>query len=648
MAAGSLPFPQRGSLLSDRILNVRPPSPRQSTPTLAPGLEAVIMRCLEKDPDARFRSGNELLTELTRVAGGQASSTVASGLTPPQLRTRKKIWASVGAVVLLIAMALGFLLWRTPKAEAHQKIMAVLPFDLVGQSSATSALGAGLMETVAAKLGEAGNNDAVEVIAPHELREKGVKSATDARREFGTDMVLEGSLQQSGQELRVTCNLVDSRTGRQLGARTVTRDVNDIFSLQDDTVSAVLDILHAARIKVQARQPATRPQTLPAAYAAYMRGRGYLQEYEKPENIENAVAEFQRAISIDPGYALAYADLGIAYWREYQRLDKGSEWVAKASDNCQRALSLNSQLTEAHICLGTVLNGSGKYERAAEEFKQAVALNRESDEALSGLADAYTNMGNFAAAEDTYKRAMALRPNYWGIYSELGLFYYSRARYPEAAAMLIKATQLAPDNYEPYLTLGGIYVTEGRYQDAIEAFKRSIDLRANSDAYNNLGYAYILLHQYPQAIEALEKALKIDAGHWEYWGNLGDALYWSSGRRGESVAAYQKAISIGQANLLVNPRDGQLLIYMADYSAMLGEQQLSLSFLEKALEASPSDPEVFFRAAAVRNHFNQTELAIDYLKKAVSLGYSQANIRDCPDFGDLQSNPQFKALVTQH
>lgn len=644
MATGSRPFIGRGLALHDAILGAQPPTPRQKQPELSAEFESVILKCLQKDANARYQSAGDLLTELSRVAAEQDISVKTERWSRKRM-SRRKFWGSTAAVVVLAAIAIGAFLLRPPHVEAHQKIMAVLPFDAIGQNSAANALGVGLMETVATKLVEVGHDDTVQVVSPHELNEKGVKTAADARREFGTDMVLEGSLQESGNELRITCNLVDSKTGRQLGARTITRNVNDIFSLQDDAVATALELLASQKIKLQPQPSPAHSNIEPAAYAAYMRGTGYLQEYEKPENVENAVAEFQRAIKIDPVYPLPYADLGIAYWREYQRLDKGSEWVAKASDSCQHALALNSQLTEGHICLGLVLNGTGKYEQSAEEFNQALALNRDSDEALSGLAEADTNMGSFAAAEETYKRAREMRPNYWGIYSELGLFYYSRARYPEAAQMLIKATQLAPDNYEPYLTLGGIYVAEGRYQDAIDAFRRSIDLRANSDAYSNLGYAYILLHKYPEAIAALQQSLNLDDRHWETWGNLGDALYWSPERRSESQSPYRKAIAIGQADLKVNPRDGQLLVYLANYSAMLGERQIAQGFLQRALEASPSDPEIFFRAAAVSYHFNQTDLAIDYLKKAVRLGYSRANIEDCPDFGGLQSNPQFKDLV---
>ena len=390
MAAGSRPFTERGALLREAILTSQPPAPRQMKPDLSPKLETLILKCLDKDPNARFQSASDLLAELSRVAADQNVAIQSErGFPPLILATKRKVWGSLTAAVLLIAIAAAIFLWWPPKAEAHQKIMAVLPFDAVGQSSATSALGVGLMETVATKLVEVGHDDTVQVVSPHELSEKGVKSATDARREFGTDMVLEGSLQQSGEELRITCNLVDSKTGRQIGARTITRDVNDIFSLQDETVNAALGMLADARIKIGPQQsPATHPDTQPAAYEAYIRGRGYLEELKRPDAIDDAVRELTRAVTIDPNYALGYAALGNAYSLGFQQFSKGKEWVAAASRNCEKALSLNPDLVEGHVCLGNVSNGTGQHGKAAQEFQRALRSEPSSEDAIGGLANA--------------------------------------------------------------------------------------------------------------------------------------------------------------------------------------------------------------------------------------------------------------------
>ena len=251
--------------------------------------------------------------------------------------------------------------------------MAVLPFDTVAQDVATSALGLGLTETVTARLVEASQIDSIQLVSPHELRDKGVKNARDARKEFGTDLVLEGTIQKVGQQLRITCNLVDSRTSRQIAARTFTRDSSDIFGLQDEVVSQTLDML-PVRIDSQQRRDLTRlPDTQASAYEAYIRGRGYLQEYEKPENIDSAIVEFRQSLRIDPNYAPAYAGLGEAYWIGFQQpMNRGKEWLTQASQNCEKAVVLNQQLAEGRTCLGNVSFGTGEYEEAVEQYQRAL------------------------------------------------------------------------------------------------------------------------------------------------------------------------------------------------------------------------------------------------------------------------------------
>ncbi len=651
MATGKRAFPDRQpSLLIDAILHYDPVRPCLLNPEVSAGLEAVIQKALDREPDLRYQSARELRADLTKLLTGEELSTETlrrTTVVEVERKARNRKAAFVLAGVLLLGGAAGYGVkrwWPTPQST-QQRIMAVLPFDTVGQDPATSALGLGLTETLTAKLVQASDTDTIQVVSPRDLRDQGVKTAEEARREFGTDFVLESSLQRSGQTIRINCFLVDSKTHRQIAARSITVDAGDTFGLQDRVVSETLDMLPTQINSEQRSKLNVRQDTQPAAYEAYIQGRGYLQEYEKPENVDSAISAFKQAIKIDPNYALAYAALGNAYWTGYQQFYKGKEWVDSASSNCERSLSINPQLVEGRVCLGNVLNGTGNYDQAVQEFQRAVASNSGSEEALRGLADAQTNLGSFASAEATYKKAVDLRPNYWAVYSWLGSFYYNQARYADAAAMQLKATELAPDNYHGYFNLGGVYVMQGRYPEAIAALKRSIELRPGPEAYNNLGYVYTLMHRFPEAIAALEQALKIDDSDWMNWGNLADALYWSPDRRREARPKYEKAIAIATSKLQVNPQDVDVLAYLANYSAMIDDRPAAFDYLAKAQRLAPSKAEILFRAAIVHNHFDQEDQAIAELKKAIETGYSRLIIRDTPDFQGLAHNPAFAVLV---
>jgi tetratricopeptide (TPR) repeat protein len=648
MATGSRPFPQHGQMLWEAILHSLPLAPRTLNQDISPELEAIILKCLDKDPNLRYQSAGELLGDLKRLRPGQTVTESFQDSAVAQLAAKswnRRTGISLAAI-LLLGIAIGTAIWKWPRTQqVRQKIMAVLPIDTVGQDPATSALGLGLTETVTAKLVQASDSDAIQVVSPRDLRDQGVKTAADARREFGTDLVLESSLQRSGQTIRINCYLVDSKTHQQLAAKAIEAQVTDAFGLQDRIVSAALDMLPAQIKPEQRRKLNVSQDTQPAAYEVYIRGLGYLQELNKPEDIDNAIAEFTQAIKIDPKYALGYAALGKAYWVGFHQFAKGNEWIAKASGNCEKALSLNPDLAEGHICLGKVFNGTGKYDKAVEEFQRAVKSEPGSEDALRGFADAYMNLGNFAAAEATYKQAIALRPNYWAVYSWLGAFYDAQARYSEAAEMFRKATELAPDNYLGYSNLGGTYILQGRYADAIQALERSVALRPNTEAYGNLGYAYFLMHRFADAVTTLETVKPADR-EWQNWGNLADALYWAPGRRAEASRAYQTAISLALSKLEINPQAADILAYLADYYAMMEDRPSAFSYLRRALKGAPSDPEVLFRASLVYNHFSETEQALAVMEKAVAAHYSRTVIRDTPDFQPLQRNARFRALVS--
>ncbi len=649
MATGKRAFPDKQpSLLIDSILHYDPVRPQLINPEVSAPLEAIILRALDRDRERRYQTATDMRTDLLRLQAGDEIATATlnrtRGMKAAARARRRRLF--VGVIALLaLGLAIGYLPKRWwPAGGSRQHILAVLPIEAVGQDAGTTALGMGLTETLAAKLAEAGEGNSIQVISPRDLRDQKVKTAGDAMRAFGANLVLESSLQRDGPTIRINSSLVDPRTHRQLAARTVTVDAKDSFGLQDRVVSEALDMLPAETGPEQRRKLIVPQNTQPAAYEAYIKGRGYLLEFSKPEDIDNAVAEFSKAIKIDPSYALGYAALGNAYWAGFQ-LSRGNDWIEKALSNCQVALSLNRDLVEAHVCLGNVLNGTGKYNQAVGEFQRALKTEPSSEDAVRGLADAYTNLGNFAAAESAYQQAVALRPNYWRVYSWLGAFYFGQNRYPDAAAAFRKATQLAPDNYQNYYNLGAVYVTEGRYDDALQAFQQSIALRPSSDAYDDLGYTYTLMHRYPEAIAALQQALKLDNRDWMNWGNLGDALYWSSDRRGESPAKYQQALSIASSRLQVNPDDVLTLAYIANYQAMLGNREAAESYLQKALKAAPTNGDVLFRAAIVYNHFNQPDQALLYLIKAAQVGYSRSMIRDTPDFANLRANPRFLAAI---
>jgi len=649
MATGQRPFPEKHApQLIDDILHKPIIPPSSINAKIATGFEAVILRSLEKDPDQRYRSVRELRLDLNRLL--PSTSGTSSGLrTDGHPKTRKRKAVAIGvSVVALILLAFAGWIWKRhphPPSQPGPRILAVLPFRALTGSESTTALGAGMTETLTAELAQVSDHDTLQLVSVREIEAQGIKTAEQARRDFGVDLVLEGSLQKEGSELRINCSLVDAKTNRQIGARTLTASVGDIFALQDQVATEALRILAIdvepdKRAKLQ-----SRPDTKPDAYEHYLRGLGYLQEYHKPENIQTAIAELGLALQIDPNYARAYAAMGDAYWLGFQESNRTNNWIDKAAENCSKALAINPGFSDGHACMGNVYNSRGEYTKAADEFKRAVGLDSTSDTAFRGLADAYEKLGDVHLAEAAYQQAIAIRPQYWAGYNRLGVFYFHQARFADAIRAFQRVTVLTPENFEAYSNLGAVLSADSNYAEAIKVLQRSLEIRPTAEAYSNIGTAYFALRKFGDAAQMYQQGLKLDDRDSLIWGNLGDALYWTPDRRSEAGAAYRKAIALAQAKLQVNPRDANLLAFVATYIAMTGKKDAAIADVQHAIELAPGDPDVRFRAALVYNRFGDIERTVASLEKAVAAGYPATAIRDTPDFDHLRDNSRIRAML---
>jgi len=650
MVTGQRPFPEKHvPQLIDDILHQAVKSPTSINPAVPPPLESIILKTLDKQPDRRYQSARELRVDLNRLQTSPLPLT--SDL--PRATTSKARLRKPAVVIGAVLTALILLVLATVTRRVHRdraqgpRILAVLPFQAVSADTDTAALGTGMTATLTALLAQASDRNLLQLVSTREIEAQGVRSAGDARREFGADLVVEGNLQQVGSQLRINCSLVDTATHREIAARTLTATVGDIFGLEDRVATEALSLLSTQVPAVKHAAIEIHADTDPEAYQHYLRGVGYLQDYDKVENIQSAITEFGLALQKDSHYAQAFAGLGNAYWLGYSASNGSNNWLTRAAENCQKALDISSDIAEGHSCLGHVYVGQGQPAKGVDEFKRAVQLDGNRDDALRGLADAYEKMGDASAAEATYQKAIALRPRYWAGYSWMGAFYFREARYQDAATMFRKVIELTPESFIGYSNLGGALSIQGQYTEAIKALQRSIEIRPTLEGYINLGDVYFASRNFAEAARVYKQALTLDDRYFMTWGNLGDALYWAPDHRSEAEPAYRKAISLGESKLQINPGDASVLAFLATYRAMINDRQNALAGLNRALVIAPNDADVQFRAALVYNHFGETDRTLSFLEKAVSLGYPAAAIRDTPDFDPLRENSRFRALTAK-
>ncbi len=537
--------------------------------------------------------------------------------------------------------------WFGTTPLPREKLVAVLPFTVMSSDAKEKPFSDGLTETLTAKLTQLTVDPTLQVVPAPEIRAKGANTIDDVRKEFGATLVVEGDLQRSGNRVRINIAMVDAGTRRQLRAESLTVAASDPFAVQDQVVNAAIGMLQLEVQPGEREALETHGTEVASAYDFYLQGLGYLQNYDKKENIESAIKVFDTALQLDSRYAGAYAGRGEAYWKMYETAGSGKDMqlIEGSRHDCEHSLALNKQLPSAHVCLGTVYKGTGRYEDAVAQFESAVIVEPTNDDAYRGLADAYERLGKLADAEKTYRRAIELRPHYWAGYSWLGTFYYHQARYAEAASMFSEVVALAPDSIRGYYDLGTVYYSQGRYDDAIGMLQHSIAIRPTAEGYSNLGNAYFYLHRYDEAAGAQEEAVKLNPTDYMPWWNLADSSYWAPGKRAQAFEAYRRTISLATGGLRVNSRDAYPLGVLAYCHAMLGERKPALEYLLAGLKLTPDDSEMRFKAALVYNQFGDTSETLTWLKKALASGLSVAIVRDTPNFDSLRPDPRFQELI---
>ncbi len=317
MVTGRMAFPGRTPAdVIDAILHDPPKPPRDVRPDIAARLEEIILKCLEKEPEKRYQSARQVLIDLQGLLSSIAPSTV----TTARARTlvpRRFSWPGA-ALFAVIALAMAIALAVTNPAEWRARLfsgparplwtIAVLPLKNLSGDNAQEYFADGMTEALTTDLAQM---ETLQVISSTSaMQYKTAKKSLPAiARELNADVVVEGSVQRSGNRVRVTAQLVRASDDRHLWANTYERDLPDVLALQDDVAS---DVAKQIAGRLGGPQPAPAPKAQPVspeAYETFLKANYYLDQFELPKSIEY----YNQAIKLDPNFAPAYALMGQAY-----------------------------------------------------------------------------------------------------------------------------------------------------------------------------------------------------------------------------------------------------------------------------------------------------------------------------------------------
>ncbi len=638
-----------------RVLHADVPSLSEVNRKVPLPLAGIVAKLLMKDPEERYPTASALVADLRTVQQGgvpQAGTQILPRKKPRRLRAIAR-----GAVVLVAVAAL--LIFSRPVLQLFQsspkpnntisselpqtKIVAVLPFKPIDGNPKLTALGQGLVESLAAKLGRLTENRSLEIIPARNLQERSVTSLAEARQQFGANLGLTLSLDQSGELVRVAYSLRNAQTGSALGGDAITVPAADAFAVEDDVADGTVKALQLQLRPEEQAALKVHGTDQPAAYKYYLQAQGYLLDYFKAENVENAIVMVREALKLDANFGMAKATLGQAYWRKYW-LTKQKQWIVTAKNVCGEAVQLGNAGAAGHVCLGLIHDGTGQYPEAVAELQRALELDSSNEDAYVGLALALEHQGKIDEAEKTYQRAIDSHPNSRYSHNSLGTFYLRRNQYEKALGMFQKVIELAPEGYGAYVNLGATYNNMGRYAEAIEPLKKSIVIRPSYQAYINLGTAFFGLNHFADAATAYEEAIKLNPQQYVTWGNLGDARKYL-GAKNEALPAYRKAVELASEELKVNPHDPDVLSSLASYYSELGDRNHALLYLGQSLRYGHNDKDILLDAATVYNNLGETGLAVEWLGKTVQAGYPASRIKGLPEFRNLENNPGYQQLM---
>ena len=474
-----------------------------------------------------------------------------------------------------------------------------------------------------------------------------IQSAAQARASFGVNLVVTGSVQQLDRGVRVTINLIDAISLRQIDSIVIDDTFIEKSTLQDNAVFNLASMLNID-IQPEARTILTAGQTAePGAYEFYLQGLGHLQRFDQIQELDTAIDRFEKALEEDPTFSLAYAALGDSYLYKYRR-SEDPDWLDPATKNIEKALKLEDRLSPIYTSYGVLLIEKGEYELAHEQLDQALSLDPTNFEAYRARARAFMAQERNKEAEATYRTAIDTKPGYWAGYAELGVFYSRNGRFEEAAQQFEIVTELTPNNASAYRNLGAVYYYLNRPDDAIEAFNRSVEIEPNYGVYSNMGTMYFFDGKYNQAAEMYSKALELNDSDYQVWSNLASAYEYSEPPQPDkSREAILKAKELAEKQLEVNPRDPGLIVNLATYHIDLENEDRSKQLVNRVIQMQPNDVSIQVQIGTILEYLGDREKALHWISKAIENGYPVEEINKSPDpkISMLREDPAYQDQV---
>jgi eukaryotic-like serine/threonine-protein kinase len=648
MLAGKKPFSGKSPAETMAAILKDEPAPLQQIPG---ELQRIVERCLAKDPDERFHSAHDLAFSLKDVL----KTTADVREVPPLASGRPVIRKRAIAVVVVLILATAFGWWIIQRkglsfapAEKIQSI-AVLPLTNLSGDAKQEYFADGMTEELIAKLARIASLRVISRTSVMEYK-NARKPLPQIAKELNVDAIVEGSVLQAGDRVRITAQLIHAGTDRHLWANSYERDLRDILSLQNEVASAIAKEVQIKLAPDEAAQLASAPQVNPQAYEAYLRGLSYSERELKEENTRLSIEMYQRAVDLDPDFALAWAALSRAQSFYYFGFQRNRQQLAKAKESIDRALQLQPGFPEGHIALGYYYYwGFRDYDRAQSEWSVAEKKLPNNKLILNGTGAIFRRQGKFEQSLAAFHKLLAIDPRSAPAAFDLGFNYFVLRRHEEAERYFDLSISLKPDEGNSYGSSALNYLGwTGDVESARAIIAKAPDKR-------NLVFASFVIElfdrKYDAAIEALSSPymdpLRSSA--------LKGMVYRLMNNSDLARSSLEAASAGLEERIRKTPEDQDLHILLGLSYAGLGRKEDAIREGKRAVELLPVSkdalwgPDVLEGLAIIYTLVGEKDAALDRIEYLLSIPsrITVARLRLDPRFDPLRDHLRFQKLLAR-
>jgi serine/threonine protein kinase/Tfp pilus assembly protein PilF len=678
MVGGSPPF--RGETPSDciaAILTTEPPALSGVLPNVPLELESILQKALRKKSDQRYQTIKEMLADLRILKGElEADSSLphtkarAESIIGKIKRHKRGVLLTLAAALLAAAAVAYSFLFVAQAPLPNEKSIAVLPFENLSEEKSNAYFADGIQDEILTRLSKIADLKVISRTSTQRYKNT-FQKLSEVANQLGVANLLEGSVQKTNDQVRVTVQLIRAANDSHLWAETFDRRLTDIFSVESEVAKAIADQLRAKLTGQEEQVIAARPTDNPEAYDAYLRGLAYtLKTGSSPANTLSAQKYLKEAVRLDPKFALAWALLSYVDALGYVTLNLQPTVALREETGqaAETALTLQPNLGEAILAKGYYYYACLKdYDAAVRYFEQARQFLPNNSQIPESLAYVARRRGQWERSESYFNEAERLDPRNVSLLTQHAQSYVIVRRFPEALRKFDQVLDVIPDDVDTLAQKAGIAQAQGDLPRAAALLAPLHPSADDTGALEIQVYQAILERRPAQMISRLKEvltkpdpALGFNNGELRFW------LGWAQEVAGDHAAAQE---SFRQARGELEPflkeqPDNYVLIGdlalvnmgLGDKAAALAlsEQAMAVLPLEKDVVDGPAPIEILARVAA---QLGEPDRAIAALQKLLSIPsegalawrgpLTPALLRLDPMFDPLRNDPRFQKLTVE-